>query len=170
MNKWKKNELRRGKVLRTQNSNEFSIWFFVLQVSQLRIRIEELEEELSIARQKYHENDEQNVSQRWFQQMTRTFHVGRTVKIVFYFFHLLACEYSRFFLLFPATDVSPEETSATQRQEFHTDDVNLFGIWSGALIGGRSCYIASPIVYQWQTKDQRLQRSNVNVINLLFRE
>ena len=29
---------------------------------QLMIRIEELEEELSIARQKYHENDQQNLS------------------------------------------------------------------------------------------------------------
>ena len=53
-------------------SHEFTIWcsgfyyFFVLQVSQLRIRIEELEEELLIARQKRHENDEQNVSQRLF--------------------------------------------------------------------------------------------------------
>ena len=54
------------------NSHEFTIWcscfyyFFVLQVSQLRIRIEELEEELLISRQKRHENDEQNVSQRLF--------------------------------------------------------------------------------------------------------
>ena len=45
------------------------------------------------------------------------------MKTVFYFFHLLACEYSRFFLLLATTDVSPGETSATQRQKFHTDDV-----------------------------------------------
>ena len=36
---------------------------------------------------------------------------------------LLACKYSRFSLLVAARDVSPEGTSAPQRQKFHNDDV-----------------------------------------------
>ena len=36
----------------------------------------------------------------------------------------LACENIRFSTLFAAGDVSRGETSATQRQEFHTDDAN----------------------------------------------
>ena len=36
----------------------------------------------------------------------------------------LACENSRFSSLFAAWDVSRGETSATQRQKFHTIDVN----------------------------------------------
>ena len=44
---------------------------------------------------------------------------------------------------------------------------NLSGIWSGALIGGRSSYIVLPTVSELQTKDKRPQRSNVNVMNLL---
>ena len=35
----------------------------------------------------------------------------------------VAFEFSRFFLLLGAKDVSPGGTSATQRKEFHTDDV-----------------------------------------------
>jgi len=37
---------------------------------------------------------------------------------------ILACENSRFSSLFTAGDVSHGGTSATQRQKFHTDDVN----------------------------------------------
>ena len=37
---------------------------------------------------------------------------------------LLACENIRFSSLFAAGDVSREGMSATQRQKFHTDDVN----------------------------------------------
>ena len=36
----------------------------------------------------------------------------------------VACENIRFSLLFAATAVSRGRTSATQRQKFHTDDVN----------------------------------------------
>ena len=36
----------------------------------------------------------------------------------------LACENSRFFSLLAARDVPLGETSAPQRQKFHTDDVN----------------------------------------------
>ena len=36
----------------------------------------------------------------------------------------LACEYSCFSLLLVAKVVSPEGSSATQQQKFHTDDVN----------------------------------------------
>ena len=39
---------------------------------------------------------------------------------------LIACENSRFSSLFAAGDVSRGGMSATQRQKFHTDDVNLF--------------------------------------------
>ena len=38
----------------------------------------------------------------------------------------LACEYSRFSLLLVARDVSAKGTCATQRQKFHTDDVNQY--------------------------------------------
>ena len=43
---------------------------------------------------------------------------------------------------------------------------NLSGFQSEALIGWRSSFIVLLIVYQWQTKDKRPQRSNVNVMNL----
>ena len=36
---------------------------------------------------------------------------------------ILTCEHSRFSSLLAAGDVSPGETSATQRQKCHTDDV-----------------------------------------------
>ena len=43
---------------------------------------------------------------------------------------------------------------------------NLSGIQSEAIIGRRSSFIVLGIVYKWQTKDKRLQRS-VNTMNLL---
>ena len=43
---------------------------------------------------------------------------------------------------------------------------NLSRIWSEELIGQRSSVTVSTIVYEWQTKDKRRQRSNVNVMNL----
>ena len=47
----------------------------------------------------------------------------------------MAYEYSRLSSL-PAPDGRfARETSAIYSQKFHTDDVNLFRIWSGALIG-----------------------------------
>ena len=49
-----------------------------------------------------------------------------------------------------------------QREKFHTNDVNLSGIRSEGLIVQRSSYIVLAIVYKWQTKDKRPQRSNVN--------
>ena len=60
----------------------------------------------------------------------------------------VACENIRFSSLFAAEDVSRGGTSATQRQKFHTDDVNLSGIRSEALIGRRSSYIVLAIVYK----------------------
>ena len=77
---------------------------------------------------------------------------------------LLACENRRFSTLLAALEVLPRETSAHQQQKLHTDDV--FGIWSGALIGRRSSYIVLAIVYEWQTKDRRPQRSKVSAMNL----
>ena len=60
---------------------------------------------------------------------------------------LLACENRRFSTLLAALKVLPRETtSAHQQQKLHTDDV--FGIWSGALIGRRSSYIVLAIVYE----------------------
>ena len=60
-----------------------------------------------------------------------------------------------------------------QRERLRLSDKNsilmtkdLSGIRSEALIGQRSSYIVLPIVYEWQTKDKRLQRSNVNAMNL----
>ena len=43
---------------------------------------------------------------------------------------------------------------------------NLSRIQSEALIGRRSNFIVLAIVYEWQTKDKRRQRSNVNAMNL----
>ena len=43
---------------------------------------------------------------------------------------------------------------------------NLSGIWSEALIGRQSSYIVLTIVYEWQTKDKRPQRSNVKAKKL----
>ena len=42
---------------------------------------------------------------------------------------------------------------------------NLSRIRSEALIGWRSSFIVLAIVYEWQTKDKKLQRSNVNAMN-----
>ena len=43
---------------------------------------------------------------------------------------------------------------------------NLSGIRSEALIGRRSSFIVLGIVYEWQPKDKRRQRSNVKAMNL----
>ena len=43
---------------------------------------------------------------------------------------------------------------------------NLSRIRSEALIGRRSNYIVLAIAYEWQTRDKRPQRSNVNAKNL----
>ena len=43
---------------------------------------------------------------------------------------------------------------------------NLSRIRSEALIGQRSSLIVLAIVYEWQIKDKRTQRSNVNAKNL----
>ena len=61
---------------------------------------------------------------------------------------ILACENSRFPSLLAAGEVSRGGTSATQRQKFHTDDVNLSGIRSEALIGQRISYIVLAVVYE----------------------
>ena len=58
----------------------------------------------------------------------------------------LACANIRFSSLFAAGDVSRGGTSATQRQKFHTDDLNLSEIWLEELIGRRSSYIVLAIV------------------------
>ena len=42
---------------------------------------------------------------------------------------------------------------------------NLSGIRSEALIGRRRSFIVLAIVYEWQTKGKRPQRSNVNAMN-----
>ena len=54
------------------------------------------------------------------------------------FIHFLlpvACEYSRLSFSPATTCETRRETSAIHSQKFHTDDVNLSGIWTGALIG-----------------------------------
>ena len=81
-------------------------------------------------------------------------------------FACLACENIHFSSLFAAGDVSHWGASATQWQKFHTDDQDLSAIWSEALIGRRSSYIVLAIVYDWQTKDKRPHRSNVNTKSL----
>ena len=43
---------------------------------------------------------------------------------------------------------------------------NLSGIQSEALISRWSSFIVLAIVYEWQTKDKKPQRSNVNAMNL----
>ena len=84
----------------------------------------------------------------------------------------LACEDIRFSSLFAAGVVSRGGTSTTQRQKFHTDDVKSVRIRSEALIGRRSSYIVSAIVYEWQTKIKRPQRSNAKssqcLLNIVF--
>ena len=78
----------------------------------------------------------------------------------------IACENIRFSSLFVAGDILRWGTSATQWQKFHTNDLKSVGIWSEALIGRLSSYIVLAIVYEWQAKDKRPQRSNVNAMNL----
>ena len=77
-------------------------------------------------------------------------------------------------LIYPAkTSISPRSSSLGT---FHTEELlrlsdrnsilmvkNLSRIRSEALIGRRSSYIVLAIVYEWQTKDKRPQRSNVHV-------
>ena len=48
---------------------------------------------------------------------------------------ILACEYSRLSFAPATTCETRRETSAIHGQKFHTDDVNLSGIRTGALIG-----------------------------------
>ena len=43
---------------------------------------------------------------------------------------------------------------------------NLSGIRSEVLIGQRSSFIVLAIVYEWQTKDKKPQKSNVKAMNL----
>ena len=43
---------------------------------------------------------------------------------------------------------------------------NLSRIRSEVLIGQRSSFIVLAIVYEWQTKDKKPQKSNVKVMNL----
>ena len=47
----------------------------------------------------------------------------------------LACEYSRLSLAPATTCETRGETPAIRGKKFHTDDVNLSGIRTGALIG-----------------------------------
>ena len=47
----------------------------------------------------------------------------------------VACEYSRLSFAPATTCETRRETSAIHGQKFHTDDVNLSGIRTGALIG-----------------------------------
>ena len=61
---------------------------------------------------------------------------------------MIACENSRLSSLLATWDVSPEGTSAPQRQKFHTDDVKSIGICLGVLIGRHSSYIVLAIVYE----------------------
>ena len=48
---------------------------------------------------------------------------------------IIACEYSRLSFGPATTCETRRETSAIHGQKFHTDDVNLSGIRTGALIG-----------------------------------
>ena len=49
--------------------------------------------------------------------------------------NIIACEYSRLSFAPATTCETRRETSAIHGQKFHTDDVNLSGIRTGALIG-----------------------------------
>ena len=69
---------------------------------------------------------------------------------------VLACENIRFSSLFATGDVSRGETSATQRQKFHTDDVKSVRNPVRSA-GRRSSYIVLAIVYEWQTKGHKGQ-------------
>ena len=59
----------------------------------------------------------------------------------------------RFSSLFTDVDVSRGVTSATQRQKFHADDVNLSGIRSEALIGRRTSYVVLAIIYEFSSRN-----------------
>ena len=65
-------------------------------------------------------------------------------------------------------DVSPREEERLRLSDRNSILMtqNLSGIRSEALIGRRSSYIVLAIVYEWQTKDKRPQRSNVKALNL----
>ena len=69
----------------------------------------------------------------------------------------IACENSCFSSLLPTWDVSSGETSALQRQKFHTDDVKSVQNLVRSpdfffLIGLHSSCIVLAIVYEGQTK------------------
>ena len=76
----------------------------------------------------------------------------------------LTCKNIHFSSLLTIRDISRGGTSETQWQKFHTDDVK--SVRNPTLIGQQASYIVLAIVYEWQTKDKRLQRSNVNMMNL----
>ena len=78
--------------------------------------------------------------------------------------------------LLAKTAVSPR-SSETFREEERLSNrnsilmtENLSGIRSGALIGRRCSYIVLAIVYEWQTKVRRLQRSNLNAMNIITKQ
>ena len=50
-----------------------------------------------------------------------------------------------------------------EEQKFHTHDVKLSGIWSGALIGRRRSYIVLGVVCEWQTKGHKGQMKTRNL-------
>ena len=79
----------------------------------------------------------------------------------------IACERQTFLLSHRGWETFREEESLrlSDRNSILMTQ-NLSGIRSEALIGRRSSYIVLAIVYEWQTKDKRPQRSNVNAKNL----
>ena len=65
-------------------------------------------------------------------------------------------------------DVSPREEERLRLSDRNSILMtqNLSGIRSEALICRRSGFTVLAIVYEWQTKDKRPQRSNVKALNL----
>ena len=80
---------------------------------------------------------------------------------------VVACERQTFLLahLRPGT-IREEERLRFSDRNFIPMTQNLSGIRSEALIGRRSSFIVLAFVYEWQPKDKRRQRSNVNTMNL----
>ena len=114
---------------------------------------------------------QQHIAEPYFKIVSRTAQLRRLqvslVRFQYVSRNILACEWQKFLLAHRhwGTFREEERLRLSDRNSILMT-LNLSGIWSEELIGWQSSFIVLAIVYEWQTKDKRLQRSNVNAMNL----
>ena len=114
---------------------------------------------------------QQHIAEPYFKIVSRTAQLRRLqvslVRFQYVSRNILACEWQKFLLAHRhwGTFCEEERLRLSDRNSILMT-LNLSGIWSEELIGWQSSFIVLAIVYEWQTKGKRLQRSNVNAMNL----